>query len=418
MKPIKPIEDLIEFASIDTTDKGEEGARFISDYMADNKIETKVIRYKSKNPYVYGEMDMGAKSTLLIYNHYDVQPAEPLNKWKSDPFTPVQKEDRLFGRGVADDKGSLIARLQAVLESERLSVNVKFLYEGEEEIGSPNMEAFLQRYRNMIKADYVLWEGAGRGSSGAPLVVLGVKGLLYVELTARSEKDLHSMYAPVAGNPAWRLVRTLNSMKTLEGNITIPGFYNNVKKLKKEELKSLTGKKEKAEKALGQKIPSDFQKRLVEEPTCNIAGLNSGYTGRGAKTIIPSLAFAKMDFRLVPDQNPGEIMDSLKKFLAGTGVEVEMLASEKPYRTSSKSRIAQALISSAKKVYGMPPEVLPNSYGTGPMELFARMLGNVQIADGVGVDYSDSNIHSPNENIYIDDFYNAKEWMKQFLKTL
>ncbi|MFP3204632.1 MAG: M20/M25/M40 family metallo-hydrolase [Metallosphaera yellowstonensis] len=415
------LQDLMEFVKIDTTSahgRGEEGAKFIKDYMEAHGIQAQLIKDASTNPYVYGEIDVRAKRTLLVYNHYDVQPAEPLEKWNTDPFNPVERDGRIFGRGVGDDKGSLMARLQAVVEMGKPPLNVKFIYEGEEEIGSPNMDAFLQRHKDLLKADYVLWEGAGRGSSGAPEIVLGVKGLLYVELLLKTEKDLHSMYAPVARNPAWELVRTLNSLKSEDGKIRIPGFYDDVRWLSEEDVKYLKGDLKSMERALGQNLTPDFQRRLVEEPTCNIAGLYSGYIGEGSKTIIPSIAFAKLDFRLVPDQDPERVLSSLQRFLEGKGVEIKVWGKVRPYRTSIKSEVAQGLIASAREVYGMDPEVLPNSYGTGPMESFARILGNNQIADGVGVEHPGSNIHSFNENIFVQDYLKAKEWMKAFLKHL
>ncbi|MEM0071509.1 MAG: M20/M25/M40 family metallo-hydrolase [Metallosphaera sp.] len=413
------LEDLLEFVRIDTTSakgKGEEGAKFIKDYMERHGIEARLIRHQSKNPYVYGEINVKAKRTLLVYNHYDVQPVEPLDRWESDPFTPVMKEGKIVGRGVGDDKGSLMARLQGILEMEKLpSLNLKFIYEGEEEIGSPNIDSFLRDYKDLLKADYVLWEGAGKGSSGAPEIVLGVKGLLYVEISTRTAKDLHSMYAPVAKNPAWKLVEVLLSLKR-DGKVAVPGFYDKVKWLTKEEVSFLKGDKKSMEEAISQEVPEDFQRRLVEEPTCNIAGLYSGYTGEGSKTVIPSYAMAKLDFRLVPEQDPDEILNSLKSYLRD--VDIRVLGRVRPYRTSINSEVARCLIDSAKEVYGMDPEVLPNSYGTGPMESFARILENNQIADGIGVDYPGSNIHSFNENIFVQDYLKAKEWMRSFVKRL
>ncbi|MEM4025146.1 MAG: M20/M25/M40 family metallo-hydrolase, partial [Metallosphaera sp.] len=255
------LEDLLEFVRIDTTSakgKGEEGAKFIKDYMERHGIEARLIRHQSKNPYVYGEINVKAKRTLLVYNHYDVQPVEPLDRWESDPFTPVMKEGKIVGRGVGDDKGSLMARLQGILEMEKLpSLNLKFIYEGEEEIGSPNIDSFLKDYKDLLKADYVLWEGAGKGSSGAPEIVLGVKGLLYVEISTRTAKDLHSMYAPVAKNPAWKLVEVLLSLKR-DGKVAVPGFYDKVKWLTKEEISFLKGDKKSMEEAISQEVPEDF----------------------------------------------------------------------------------------------------------------------------------------------------------------
>ncbi len=416
------MEDLLDFLRIDTTSakgRGEEGAKFLVDFMRGKGIEAELIRHKAVNPYVVGEIQVGAKRTLLVYNHYDVQPVEPLDKWDTDPFSPVERDGKIYARGVADDKGSLMARLESVIETRRegkLKVNVKFVYEGVEEIGSPHMEDFLSDYRDKLGADYVLWEGAGRGPDGSPEIVLGVKGLLYVEITSRTTKDLHSMYAPIVRNPAWELVNFLSTLKA-EGKVNLKGFYDRVKWLSGEEVKMMKGNKEDMEASMGQSVPDDFMRKMVEEPTCNIAGICGGYTGEGSKTVIPSQAFVKLDFRLVPDQDPEEVLRSLNEVIP-RGFDVKVLGKVRPYRTSVKSEIARALISSSRRVYGVEPSVLPNSPGTGPMEAFARLLNNNQVADGVGVDNSGSNIHSFNEWIYRNDYELGKRWMKELLMEL
>ena len=419
------LQDLFEFLKIDTTSakgRGEEGAKYLVDYMKDHGINAELIRHKSKNPYIYGEINVGASKTLLVYNHYDVQPVEPLDKWNTDPFTPTIKDNKIYARGVGDDKGTLMARLQAIIEyikENKLHVNIKFLYEGEEEIGSPNMEEFLKDYAEKFKADYVLWEGSGRAPNGAPQIVLGVKGLLYVELRKKTSKDLHSMYAPIAKNPTWDLVYILRSLRSEDGKVLVPGFYDKVKWLSDEEKRYLNVDKKYLEEAIGQRINVDEALvRLVSEPTCNIDGINAGYTGEGSKTVIPSYAFVKIDFRLVPNQDPDEILRLLKEYISPYDVEVVVYGRVKPYRTSINSEIAQALIKSAKAVYNQDPVVLPNSPGTGPMEMVARYLKLSQIADGVGVDYYGSNIHSFNENIMVEDYYYGIKWMKELLKVI
>ncbi|TRN00787.1 acetylornithine deacetylase [Sulfolobus sp. F1] len=417
------IQELYEFLKIDTVSakgRGEEGAKFIADYMNDHGIEAEIIRHKAVNPYVIGEINLKAKRTLLIYNHYDVQPVEPLDRWNTDPFTPTEKDGKIFARGVADDKGTLMARLQSIIDlmkDSKLKMNIKFIYEGVEEIGSPFIDDFLNDYKDRLKADYILWEGAGRGADNSPEIVLGVKGLLYVEIRARTEKDLHSMYAPIVRNPAWEIVYFLSKIRQEDGKVNIRGFYDRVKWLSEDEVKYLKGLKEEMKKALGQRIEDDFMRKLVENPTCNIDGIYAGYTGEGSKTVIPSYAFAKIDFRLVPDQDPEEILNELRRILPNN-LELKVWGKVRPYRTSINSQIAKSLISSAEKVYKVKPTVLPNSPGTGPMESFARILNNNQVADGVGVDYTGSNIHSFNEHIYKEDYFRAMEWMKELIFEL
>ncbi|ARM76039.1 M20/M25/M40 family metallo-hydrolase [Acidianus manzaensis] len=418
------LDDLFEFLKIDTTSakgKGEEGAKYLVDYMKSNGIDARLIRDKSRNPYVYGEINVKANKTLLVYNHYDVQPVEPLDKWNSDPFKPKEKDGKIFARGVGDDKGTLMARLQKIIslyKENKLKINIKFIYEGEEEIGSPNIVSFLNNYRDLLKSNYILWEGSGRGPDGSPEIVLGVKGLLYVELRASTEKDLHSMYAPIVQNPVWKLVYFINNLRDQSGKVKIEGFYDDVKWLTEEETRYLKADKEEMEKALGQNVPDNFMKKLVEEPTCNIAGIFGGYTGEGSKTVIPSYAFVKIDFRLVPNQDPEKILTKLKSIADKENIEVVVYGKVKPYRTSISSEISKALIQSAKEVYKIDPVVLPNSPGTGPMESFANILNNNQVADGIGVDNAGSNIHSFNENIFKDDYFKAMDWLQSFLEKI
>ena len=419
------LKDLFEFLKIDTTSakgKGEEGAKFLVDYLKDHGIDAQLVKHKSKNPYVYAEINVKSDKTLLVYNHYDVQPVEPLDKWESDPFNPVIKNGKIFARGVGDDKGTLMARIHALLElikEGKLKINVKLFYEGEEEIGSPNMEEFLKSYSGLLKSDYILWEGSGRAPNGSPQIVLGVKGLLYVEIRKSTKKDLHSMYGPIAKNPVWYIVYALRSLRDESGKVLIPHFYDKVRWLSDEEKKYLKLPKTYLENAIEQEIQDEEAfVRLIEQPICNIDGIYGGYTGEGSKTVIPSYAFAKIDFRLVPDQDPEEILRNLREYLSPYGLDIIVHGMVKPYRTSINSDIAKALIESAKNVYGSDPVVLPNSPGTGPMEMVARYLKANQIADGIGVDNYGSNIHSFNENINVDDYYLAIKWMKEFVRII
>ena len=418
------MQELFTFLQMDTTSaksKGREAASFLADLMKEAGVGVEIVE-GSVNPFVIGEIDVKADKTLLIYNHYDVQPVEPLNKWDTDPFEPTIKEGRIYARGVADDKGALLARLQGIRElikENRLRVNLKFLYEGEEEIGSPNIKGFLTKYKERLKANYVLWEGAGRGVNGAPQVILGVKGLLYVEITSRTPKDLHSMYAPIARNPAWEIVRLLSGLRDERGRVKLSGFYDKVIRLSEKErefAKFLS--RDEMERALGQKVGEDFALRLVEEPTCNIDGIEAGYTGPGSKTVIPSQAFVKIDFRLVPEQRPEELLESLRNYLRDFDVELKVYGMEEPHRTPFNTEIARAVRDSAKEVYGVEPLVIPNSPGTGPMASVSKILGTNQIADGVGPDRPDSNIHSFNENVVVEDYLLTIRHMKALLRLL
>jgi acetylornithine deacetylase/succinyl-diaminopimelate desuccinylase-like protein len=416
---------LLEFLRIDTTSakgKGAEGAKWLRDFMQDRGVNAELIPWPNANPYVIGEINVGSDRTLLIYNHYDVQPAEPLDKWDSDPFNPVVKDGRIYARGIADDKGTLMARLLKVIElwkAGELKVNVKFVYEGEEEIGSPHAFEFLSKFRERLRGDWLLWEGSGRAPNGAPEVVLGVKGLLYVEVRARTAKDLHSMYSPVADNPMWRIVYFLSEVRRPDGYVNLPGFYDKVRWLSREELEYLNLDPELLAKAINQEVKDGLAYvRLVSMPSLNIDGALTGYTGEGSKTVIPSYAFVKLDFRLVPDQDPEEVFKELGEVASKYGLELVKLGSVRPFRTPMSSRIAQALIRAAERVYGARPVVMPNSPGTGPMESFSRALGIKEIADGAGVVNYDSNIHSFNENAPVEDYYLAMKWAEEMIKEL
>ncbi|BCU66783.1 acetylornithine deacetylase [Sulfolobales archaeon HS-7] len=415
--------ELFDFLKLDSTSakgKGKEAGKFLRDKLLELKADVMEIP-ENPNPYVIGKINVGGKRTLVVYNHYDVQPAEELDKWDSNPFDPVTKGDRIYARGVADDKGTLLARLQAVrdmIKEGTLRTNVIFFYEGEEEIGSPNMKKFLEKHAEVIKGDFLLWEGAGRASNNSPQIVLGVKGLLYVEIRFKTAKDLHSMYAPIADNPVWRMTSFLNELKKDE-KVNLTGFYSKVRRISEEQKKSLLKlDKGKMEEALGQSIPNDFPVKLVEEPTCNIAGIFGGYTGQGSKTVIPSYCFVKMDFRLVPDMSPEEVLETLKPLAEKWGGEVVVYGMEEPFRTSPTSFFAKAVRESALRAYATEPVIWPNSPGTGPMAAVAKYTGITEIADGVGVDSYDSNIHSFNENIRKDDYQIIINQMKYLVKLL
>ncbi|HLU83412.1 MAG TPA: M20/M25/M40 family metallo-hydrolase, partial [Trueperaceae bacterium] len=274
----------------------------------------------ASHPCLYGRVRGGDGPTLLFYNHYDVQPAEPFEEWSTPPFQLTRRGDLLFARGTADNKGNLVARMAAVAAWQRAEGqppgDVIFLVEGGEEVGSPDLEAVVANNAERLRCDGVLWESGYQDPEGRPILHLGVKGNLYVELVVDAgRRDLHSSYAPLVPNPAWRLVTALATIRSPSGRVLLPGFYDDVQEPDAADLSLLAA------------IPfddirwrdnfgiSDFidgvkgaeaKRRLYFSPTCNIAGLSSGYGGDGAKTVLPAKARAKIDFRLVPDQEPAK----------------------------------------------------------------------------------------------------------------
>jgi len=370
-------------------------------------------------PVVYAFQQGRSDRTLLFYNHYDVQPAEPLELWSSPPFEPTLTGEKLYGRGVCDNKGNIAARLAAInaIRATRgsLPCSVKFCIEGDEEIGSPHMEAFVEEKRHLLAADACIWEGGGVNWEGVPQVSLGVKGLLYVELEATgASHDAHSSYGTVIPNPAWRLVWALSTLKDWDENVLIEGFYDDVRPPTPEEQAAVEAMPEEEEETLRAYGLNSFVRGLrglpyrmrhIFQPTATLDGLLSGYTGPGPKTVLPARAMAKMDFRLVPNQDPDDILEKLTRHLARHGfgdIDVRCLSGERPARTPITDPFVKVVTEAARQVYGVDPLIVPSIAGTGPLYPFAVTLG-LPTAD-CGIGYPDARIHAPDENIRIDDF--------------
>ncbi|MBI2303365.1 MAG: M20/M25/M40 family metallo-hydrolase [Chloroflexi bacterium] len=399
-----------------------EMAQLVVNAMTALGIQAQALPTAGGPPVVYGEMAGDRPTTLLFYNHYDVQPPEPLELWTTPPFEPVVDGDKLRGRGVADNKGNLAARLAAIKTylavRGRLPLNVKFCVEGEEEVGSPHLAPFVEAHGERLKADACLWEGSGVNWQGQPTVILGAKGILYVELEARGAvRDVHSSLATVVPNPAWRLVWALSSLKDSQENILIPGFYDDVTPLSPQELEAVQAippDDQELKESLGlEKLVADVEgfqyiRRHLFEPTCTICGLVSGYTGEGAKTVLPSIARAKIDFRLVPEQRPQDIHQKLKRHLESQGfgdIAVSAVEGVNPARTPLNSPLVRVVVEAAQEVYRRPPVVYPTMAATGPMYLFTSASGGLGIPTASsGIEYPDCRMHAPDEHIRLQDF--------------
>ena len=358
--------------------------------------------------------------TLLLYTHYDVQPVDPLELWETRPFEPTRVGDRLYGRGMSDDKGNIVARL-AVIDAFRaewggLPCNVKFLAEGEEESGSPNMPALVAERGGDFVADACIWEGGGRNAQDRPLIYLGLKGVLALELTVRKlSGDAHSSYATVLPSAAWDLATALQTLKDVTTDeILIPGFYDDIRGFSPEELDAvieLPDETDELRETFGTDSfvndveGHDLMSKHLGQPTANIAGLTSGYQGAGMKTVLPAVASAKLDFRLVCDMDPDDIVGKLRAHLNAQGfghVEIGNMHGTRPYRTGVGSAWAELVIDSARDTYGADPVVYPTMAGSGPMYDFGATLG-IPVASG-GIDHPSHKIHAPNENIRVEDF--------------
>src|SRR5688500_8712438 len=320
-------------------------------------------------PVAVGRLEGDSSNRLMIYNHYDVQPPEPLEEWRVAPFDAAIEDGLLIARGVADNKGNVVARLWAarawLAVHGSLPCALTFVIEGEEEVGSPHLGEFAAENRELLRADACLWEAGYREESGALMLYAGLKGMLYIELRARGvDYDLHSSSANLAPNAAWRLVEALYSLRDPGGRVLIPGFYDDVRPPTEREIELMRQapvevealkKRWGVERLLGpSQDPLDLTARSLFEPTCNIAGLVSGYGGPGTKTVLPARATAKIDFRLVPDQNPEKILASLRSYLAErdfTDVEVvELEGTEWPARSPVETPLMEIMARTAREI--------------------------------------------------------------------
>lgn len=386
------------------------------------------------NPVIFAEMKGNSDKTILFYNHYDVQPPEPIEKWTHEPFGAEVEDGVIYGRGVADDKGPLYSRihaLEAILKTCGSSpVNIKFIVDGEEESGSPNLKPCIDAHREELKADLCIWENSYRDLEGRTDARLGNKGMLYVELKADTSKiDFHSGYAPVVPNAAWRLVWALSTLKNKDEHILIDGFYDDVRPIlteeskilqelpsMEEELKVRTGNNTLAGGVTGPEVT----RKLLTEPSCNIAGIESGYTLEGSKTVLPGKAFAKLDFRLVADQDPEIIQALLRKHLDKHGFsDIKIEGKEKdlrPSKTPVTTPYLKLYTQAVTMVTDKKVRIFPTSPGSGPRYVFSDWTDMPMISSGTGNAYSQQ--HAPNENITIADYLEETKIMAALMLEL
>lgn len=420
------VEDVKDYCSVPTIAAHEEGLREGADltreYLKKYGIPARTWNVPGGPPLLTGEVGSRDRPILILYCHYDVQPVEPLDQWESDPFNPVVRDGKLYGRGTGDTRGNILAQALAWSAIEETvgppALTVRFMLEGEEEMGSPHLPAFWETHRELFEGDGCTLEVSPHDQRGIPNIEMGHKGLLYVDLTCRTaERDQHSMLAPSFPNPAWRLLAALRTLRDEGGTVLIPGFYDGVQKPTEEELgymarsgldpadlKDDYGVKQ----VLGGENRLDRLKQLIYGNTCNIDGLVSGYTGEGMKTVNPAYARAKLDFRLLPGQRPGRILESLRRHLREQGfgdVEVERRGAFEPASTPISSRVGGAFIRGCEEVYGAEPNVFPWSVGSGPTWYYTR--AGTPTGTAPGVNYTGSQIHAPNEHIRLDDARNA-----------
>jgi len=417
---ISDLQILIRQPSVSAKNEGiEECVKLVTKLLKKSGLKSEILRLKKGvAPIVYGEIKSkkNPTKTLMFYNHYDVQPAEPFDLWDDPPFSGIRKGNKIFGRGATDDKGELITRIKAVEACLKTTgdvpCNIKFVIEGEEETGSAHIEEYLKKYKKKFSCDGVIWEFGYIDTKNRPIIGLGMKGLLFVELSIKeSIIDVHSSLAVLIKNPAWRLIEAINTLRNSNGKILIKDWYKEVTPFSKKDLELIRKepfdeyvfKKEFGIKSfVGDKKGMDAKKALVGGTTCNIAGFISGYTGDGAKTVLPCKALVKIDFRLVPKMEPKKQVMRLKKHLKSKGfgdVKIKVFHGEAAARTSSSEPFVIQVKAAADKSFGKSILNVSNA-GTGPMYPFVDILMAPCIS--IGSTYMFSRIHSPNEFARVD----------------
>jgi acetylornithine deacetylase/succinyl-diaminopimelate desuccinylase-like protein len=381
---------------------------------------TKSFRVGSGYPILYGECGGGPK-TFVVYGHYDVQPVGQLAGWSTGPFAAEIRDGKLYARGAANSKGDLIARLAAVEAYQKtfgkLPVTLRFIVEGEDGLGSPSLYRFTDEHPELLQADGCLWDEGSRDTRENPIVSLGFKGITFLELRSfGARSDLHSKWGAIVPNPAWRLVQALATITSPKGVITIDGFSSHIAPISEEDAEVLkrieldeVGLKK--EFRIGGWVRAMKGAALVKEhifgPTCTICGIHTGHTEAGAKTVLPSMAMARLDFRLVPDLTAQIVVELLRAHLDVRGfkdIEIIELGSAPLAKSSAKSRVARAVIDATQEVYDKPALIYPMDPSSGPVGAVCGVSQPPTPVASFGTSYAGSNPHGPDENIRIDDF--------------
>ena len=389
-----------------------------------------------KHPVVFGEwMTAGDDSpTVLIYGHYDVQPVDPIDLWDTQPYEATLKGDQLFGRGTSDMKGQAVATLAAVesiVRTSGLPVNIKWLFEGEEEMGSPSMEAFLPKHKDLLAADFCLNPDAGMIAADKPTITYGLRGLAYFDVFVWGpDHDLHSgLYGGTVHNPAQALIELIAGMHDEKGSITLPGFYDSVRPVSAEEHADMS------------KLPMDeaFYKsqtgvpelwgepdylpieRVGARPTLEVNGFLSGYTGEGSKTVLPAKAMAKLSCRLVPDQDPHDVHKQLVQYMEESAPksihwEVKMLNAGPTAITDRSLPAIQSMAQAMETVWGKRP-LFKREGGSIPV---VAMLQNNIGAESIlcGSSLPEDNVHAPNERLHLPTWYKGIDALIHFFYNL
>ncbi len=400
----------------------QKGAEWLVQSLQDAGLENVCIDPTDGHPLVYADwLHAEGKPTILVYGHYDVQPVDPLHLWETSPFDPHVRDNKLYARGASDDKGQVFMHIKAVEALLRLNgelpVNMKFILEGEEEIGSPSLPKYVEEHKEQLAADIIVISDTGMQGPGRPAVCYGLRGLAGIQIDVKGPKgDLHSgLYGGAVQNPLHAIVEILQSFRDTEGVIQVEGFYDDVLPVSDEERAEFAAlefdlEKEKAD--LG--ITEDFGERgysYVERtwirPTLEINGVTGGFSGEGIKTVLPSEASSKITCRLVPDQDPDDIVAKLKAHVeahkpAGVTVEITEFDKGKPFLTPFDHPAIQAAGRSYEKIYQVPTAFTRMGGSIPIVAAFDEILGLPVVLMGFGL--ASENFHAPNEHFHLENF--------------
>jgi len=424
------LKDFLRIPSISTLPEHKSDVRRAAEFVADSLknagLENVEIIQTAKHPLVYADwLHAPGKPTVLCYGHYDVQPPDPLELWTTPPFEPTIRDGNLYARGSADDKGQMYMHVKAV-EALRavngtLPVNLKFLIEGEEEIGGESVAKYVADNAAKLKADVALVSDTALYAEGIPTLCIGLRGLIYTEIEARgAARDLHSgLYGGAAPNAVFALIELVSKLKDHTGRIMIPGMYGDVQAPSPAEKKSWESlpfneqeflKNEVGSKALTGEKGYSVLERVWARPTLEVHGIAGGFTGAGAKTVIPATATAKVSMRLVPNQNPDKIIAAYKKFVkentpAGVEMDVRVLSSGAAIMVNPDHPAINVAARAFKDILGRDT-VFVRSGGSIPIVGdFAKHLGIPTVLMGFGL--PDDGLHSPNEKYKLANYYSG-----------
>lgn len=409
-------------------------AEAVEQLMKRSGAGTRVFKMGNGYPIIFGECGAGPRA-FIVYGHYDVQPVGQLAHWSSGPFAAPIVDGRLYARGASNSKGDLVARLAAVEAYQKsygkLPVCLRFLVEGEDGLASPSLYRFTSEHGELLQAEGCLWDEGYKDSQERLVISLGFKGITFIELRAHGPRtDLHSKWGAIVPNPAWRLVQALATIVSPKGVITIDGFSSLIAPVSDEDMEALKSVEFdeaglKREFRIGSWMRGMKGRALLKEhifgATCTICGIQTGHTEAGAKTVLPSTAMARLDFRLVPDLTPQLVSELLRAHLDVRGfndLEIMELGSAPLAKSSTQSAVARAAIESAPQVYGSTPIVYPIDPSSGPVGAVCGVSDPPTPVVSFGSSYAGSNPHGPDEHIRLDDFIQSIKFFGRVIHHL